>query len=89
MLRLGTQLRNARILLVDDNPINLQMAGSLLQDEGYDIFPCQEARSVLGLTRDIRPDLILLDIMMPGLSGMEVCRNLKALHDTKTSPSFS
>src|SRR5664279_390226 len=65
------------ILIVDDNNKNLQLTASLLKDEGYLISVAQNAKDALLQLNEILPDLILLDIMMPGMDGLELCRLIK------------
>jgi|SRR5579862_1118861 len=68
-----------RILIVDDNEINRDILVTLLKPEGYELFQAADGEEALTITRLHCPDLILLDIMMPKLDGVEVCRRLK--HD--------
>lgn len=65
------------ILIVDDNNKNLQLTASLLKEEGYLISVAQNAKDALLQLNEILPDLILLDIMMPGMDGLELCRLIK------------
>lgn len=66
------------ILIVDDNPQNLQVLGNLLTENGFKIgFACNGSQ-VLDFIKNKLPDLILLDVMMPGMNGYEVCEKLKA-----------
>jgi two-component system sensor histidine kinase/response regulator len=65
------------ILIVDDNSKNLQLTATLLKDEGYLISVAQNAGDALIQLNEIIPDLILLDIMMPGMDGLELCRLIK------------
>ncbi|BCU77137.1 hybrid sensor histidine kinase/response regulator [Luteolibacter sp. LG18] len=63
------------ILVVDDEPKNIQVVGSLLLREGYEIITARGGEEGLEKAREVLPDLILLDVMMPGISGVEVaCR---------------
>lgn len=71
------------ILLVDDNPTNLQVLFKTLEGIGCKLLIAKNGEAALSITRKARPDLILLDIMMPGIDGFEVCRRLK--EDPKTS----
>lgn len=66
------------ILVVDDNPLNVEPLTELLRAMGYRTAAAMNGEAALLRTRELRPDLILLDIMMPGMNGMEVCRRLKA-----------
>ena len=67
-----------RILIVDDNPENLDILRTRLARHGYEILTAKDGEEALTTARENRPDLILLDIMMPKLDGIEVCRRLKA-----------
>ena len=65
------------IMVVDDNLKNLQLAATILKDEGYLLSLAQDASSALSQIEHLIPDLILLDIMMPGIDGLELCRIIK------------
>jgi len=69
--------QNQRILIVDDTIKNLQVLGTILEKEGYQINVAQNGRQALEITKKVHPDLILLDVMMPDLDGFEVCQQLK------------
>jgi adenylate cyclase len=66
------------ILIADDNPLNLDILRTRLAVHGYEILTARDGEEALGLALAQRPDLILLDIMMPKLDGLAVCRHLKA-----------
>jgi DNA-binding response OmpR family regulator len=68
----------ARILVADDNETNRDILATRLEANGYEVLHAGDGEQVLDVTRQQRPDLILLDIMMPKLDGIEVCRRLKA-----------
>ena len=68
----------ARILVVDDNLVNRKLACSLLRMEGFDVRSCEDAEEVLRVLPDIAPDLILMDIGLPGMDGLTLTRLLKA-----------
>jgi sigma-B regulation protein RsbU (phosphoserine phosphatase) len=70
-------IRVPLILIVDDNPKNLQILGNYLKDEGYLVEFALDGRSALDWIGRTEFDLILLDIMMPGMDGFEVCRIIK------------
>jgi two-component system response regulator HydG len=70
------------ILIVDDTPANLRLLNELLSNAGYEVRPVADGQLALSGAKAIPPDLILLDIKMPGMDGFEVCRQLKA--DTVT-----
>jgi sigma-B regulation protein RsbU (phosphoserine phosphatase) len=67
-----------QILIVDDNPENVDILQARLASHGYEILTARDGEEALATAREKRPDLILLDIMMPKLDGIEVCRVLKA-----------
>jgi adenylate cyclase len=67
-----------RILVADDNPMNVEILQMRLAAQGYEILTAGDGEQALTLAREANPDLILLDVMMPGLDGLEVCRRLKS-----------
>lgn len=71
------------LLLVDDNPTNLQVLYQTLENCGYRLLIARSGQAALEVVRESRPDLVLLDIMMPEMDGFEVCEKLKADPDTK------
>ena len=83
MVKLET---NNKILIVDDMPKNIQMAMNILKNEGYKMFYAKSGQMVLDLVDEHSFDLILLDIMMPDISGFEVCIELKNNNKTKDIP---
>ncbi len=66
-----------RILVVDDDPGISEMVAILLESEGYDVTVCANGLNVLPLFRAERPDLVLLDVMLPGMDGVSVCAQLR------------
>ena len=75
----SSRLRNpARILVADDTPANVRMLETRLGRDGYEVVVARDGEEALAVARQARPDLILLDVMMPKLDGIEVCRRLKA-----------
>src|SRR5215203_6944812 len=71
------------ILVVDDNPLNLQLVIRTLDGSGHRILAARSGAAAVDVARKTRPDLILLDVMMPDMSGFEVCRALKADAQTR------
>jgi len=74
----SSDLTGAKLLLVDDTPANLKVLGDLLEAEGYDLALASDGPLALKIAQRLRPELILLDVMMPGMDGYEVCRRLQA-----------
>lgn len=74
------------ILLVDDNPTNLGILVKSLSDSGYKVRVAQDGESAIAQIPYAKPDLILLDVMMPGIDGFETCRRLKLDSATKDIP---
>jgi CheY-like chemotaxis protein len=68
----------ARILIVDDNPVNLKLASSVLECADYSISEAGDAVQALEVIRQTPPDLILMDIALPGMDGLTLTRQLKA-----------
>jgi two-component system sensor histidine kinase/response regulator len=68
---------HARILVVDDQPSNIQMVGLILGNLGHEIIPASDGATALKRVAGTLPDLILLDLLMPGMSGRDVCLQLK------------
>jgi PAS domain S-box-containing protein len=75
-----------KILVVDDNTANLQLLTNLLTSQGYAVYPASDGELALEFVRSTLPELILLDIRMPGIDGFEVCRRLKADERTRSIP---
>jgi len=74
------------ILIVDDIPQNIQVAGSMLKEAGFEISFAQSGYNALEQASNYMYDLILLDVMMPGMNGFEVCERLKSNEKTKDIP---
>lgn len=68
----------ATILIVDDNPTNLKLAADVLECEGHAILRAQNAEEAREVLHRVTPDLILMDIQMPGMDGLSLTRLLKA-----------
>ncbi|MEG4941606.1 PAS domain-containing protein [Microcoleus sp. F4-D5] len=74
------------ILMVDDNPESLRLLSQLLSKRGYKVRATREGKQTFNLALSSTPDLILLDIVMPGMDGYQVCEQLKACPETKDIP---
>lgn len=73
-------------MIVDDTPANLQVLEQILHREGYEVMSFPSGEMALRALKKGKPDLILLDIMMPGISGYDVCRALKADSESASIP---
>jgi len=76
----------ASILIVDDTPANLNVLSTILTQQGYKVRPANNGEVALVVAQRATPDLILLDIQMPGMNGFEVCRRLKEIDQTRDIP---
>jgi len=74
------------ILIVEDNDLHMKLFNDLLQAHGYQTIQAMDGRDVMKLAYDNRPDLILMDIQLPEISGLEVTKMLKADDDLKSIP---
>lgn len=68
----------ARILCVEDNPQNMRLVRKILKHEGYEVLEAEDGATGLALTEREHPDLILMDINLPDIDGLEVTRRIKA-----------
>lgn len=74
------------ILVVDDNRDNVEILRAFLESRGYVVAEATDGRAALAKMEQVRPDLVLLDVMMPGMDGWQVCRTIKnhpTLGDTR------
>lgn len=76
----------ARVLIVDDIPANLKLLDAKLTAEYFDVLKAASGPEALEIALKQQPDIILLDVMMPGMDGFEVCRRLKAMPETEHIP---
>ncbi|UZQ53308.1 hybrid sensor histidine kinase/response regulator [Trichothermofontia sichuanensis B231] len=74
------------ILLVDDNPTNLEVLFNSLSNSGFKLLIAEDGESAIALAHEAQPDMILLDVMMPGLDGFTTCQRLKADAATQAIP---
>ena len=77
---------NPKVLIVDDEPDVVALLDHTLRSEGFDVVKAYDGIAALDLVGTEKPDLILLDIMMPMMSGYEVCEQIKANPQTKSIP---
>ena len=74
------------ILVIDDNPTNRRLLRSFLEQDGYRVLDAIDGAPGVLLAREARPDLILLDVVMPGMSGLDACLQLSARPETSAIP---
>ena len=79
-------MRRKLVLVIDDNEAERKLYGGLLWYNGFDVSLAVTGEDGLRLAHDQSPDLILLDMMLPGINGVEVCRTLKADPRTSNAP---
>ncbi len=75
------QLTGIKILVVDDEPNILQFLEIGLQNEGFEVRTAQEGMTAIALMKQFQPQVVILDVMMPGMDGFEVCRMLKKMEN--------
>ncbi len=83
---MNTRVRKPVILVVDDDPGSRDIAARLLEREGYDTRRAENGPQALEIVRTEPIDLVLLDVMMPGMDGLEVCTALRAMEAGKRLP---
>lgn len=83
---MGSDNKKFKVLIVDDVPKNIQVAANILQEEGYQMAFAQNGKTALSMVQSNKFDLILLDIMMPGMDGFEVCERLREEPATRNIP---
>jgi two-component system alkaline phosphatase synthesis response regulator PhoP len=74
-------MQSTTILVVDDEPPILDLIASYLRADGFSVHTAQDGPAALSQARMVRPDLIVLDVMLPGMDGMEVCRRIQQEFD--------
>jgi len=70
-----------RALVVDDEPALVRVVAAYLAQEGFDVVTASDGSEALRLARETEPDVVVLDVMMPGIDGIEVCRRLRTFSD--------
>src|SRR2546430_14199683 len=77
----ATSLMATTILIVDDEANLVELVQSYLEQEGFAVLVAEDGLHALDLARTRQPDLVVLDVMLPGLDGIEVCRRLRQFSD--------
>jgi two-component system cell cycle response regulator DivK len=75
--KIGSVMMSKKVLIVEDNELNMKLFHDLLDAQGYETLQTREGLAALALAREHRPDLILMDIQLPEISGLEVTKWLK------------
>lgn len=78
--------KKKKILIVEDNDLNLKLFRDLLNANGYETVETKEGYEAINLTRSLKPDLILMDIQLPEISGLEVTKRIKADPEISSIP---
>ena len=78
--------KGKKILIADDEPDILEIIQYNLTKEGYEVITAKDGDEAIGKAKIVRPDLIILDIMMPGIDGIEACRRIRANAATAQTP---
>src|SRR6266496_1465775 len=78
----------SKVIVIDDEPFILMMIEDKLKKAGIDVVTLRESKNALSVIRNEKPDLVILDWMMPELSGLELCRMLKADTELKEIPVY-
>lgn len=71
-----------KILMIDDDPAMTELIGLLLRSHGLDVVSCNDSEQSIALVKSESPDIILLDLMMPGHDGWEICKSIRAFTNT-------
>lgn len=79
-------LAGRKILVVDDDRVNVRILSGILKTEGYDLAEADTGDRALQRYAEFRPHLVLLDVLMPGIDGIEACRRLKATYGAQCAP---
>jgi DNA-binding response OmpR family regulator len=80
------QAMTQNIMIVDDSPEILNLYGIMLERQGYHVFRVPDGASALQILEGAIPDLFILDVMMPEINGIELCRRIRALPQHKQTP---
>jgi adenylate cyclase len=78
--------RHATVLVVDDVPVNVRLLEALLAPLGHEVISATDGRAALELVESAKPDIVLLDVVMPGMDGYQVCRTLRGREETAMLP---
>ena len=79
-------MAEGKVLIVEDNPVNSELAQDLLEVRGFEVLTALSAEDALGLAASAKPDIVLMDIGLPGMDGLEATRRLKQDPATSAIP---
>lgn len=79
-------LKGRKILIIDDDRLNIKILGNILDTEGYVTKDGDSGEAALALYEEFQPDLVLMDVVLPGIDGFAVCRELRSRHGDSTAP---
>ena len=82
----GTQVRQNRIVVADDDPIVIKFLSAVFQDEGFEVRSAEDGERALKVIKEAKPDLVILDLVMPYHDGFEVCQRIRASAETAHVP---
>ncbi|AFY60550.1 MULTISPECIES: PleD family two-component system response regulator [Cyanophyceae] len=74
------------VLVVEDTPSEMELINSYLKESGYSVINASDAKEALDKATQLRPDVVITDVVMPGMSGFELCRSLKKNPGTEKLP---
>lgn len=81
-----TQVKQQRIVVADDDPIVIKFLAAIFQDEGYEVLTADDGEKALQVIGDGKPDLVILDLVMPYHDGFEICQKIRSTPATATVP---
>lgn len=76
----------ARVLVVDDNPLNIELAADVLELDGFEVLLAESGEEGVARALESRPDLVLMDMRMPGMNGLEAMQELRRHEKTRDIP---
>lgn len=79
-------MKQHRIVVADDDPIVVRFLSAIFQDEGFEVSTAEDGEAALKLIRETRPDLVILDLVMPYRDGFEVCEQVRGWSETASVP---
>ena len=81
-----TRSKQRLILVIDDNPRNLQVVSKIIDQAGFRVAAATQESHAFSMIAETQPDLILLDVVMPGTNGLQLCRKIKETPETSLIP---